>query len=204
MNQSIDLELLLFNSQQGTDTAPKRGDVLLAGPLMQGFPFHRSVILMLDSDAQKGHMGLILNHQLPLTIADAFPEWKTGSQFPVFAGGPVDLERLFLLHRLGNIFSGSKEVIPGLYVGGNLQEVRDYCDSGADTEGMLRFCLGYSGWEVNQLESELLQHVWAVGSPISPDKIFDGEGNEYWRREVKRLGESYRSWLVVPPKDQLN
>ena len=122
----------------------------------------------------------------------------------MFCGGPVDMERLFLLHSLGSVFPGASEVIPGVFVGGNVDDIISYLEDGGQIEGNLRFFLGYSGWTKGQLQAEIARHSWAVNNHPDGRKLLTGEGNGFWRREVMNLGDSYRSWLMVPPDPSYN
>ncbi len=79
-----------------------------------------------------------------------------------------------------------------------MDDVVEYVDSGGEVEGRMRFFLGYSGWQSNQLESELLGKSWALERHEPASALLQGTGNAYWRRQVARLGDSYRSWLIVP------
>lgn len=194
----MNIETLLFSRPDAPRTNITQGDLLLAEPLMDEGIFRRSAVLILDADAAAGYMGLVMNHKTSLTLQDLIPKWERGRRVSVYAGGPVDLQRLFMLHTLGTLFKGSKEVLPGVFVGANMDDVVKYVDSGGETEGLMRFFLGYSGWDSNQLESELLRNSWAVGRHEDASMLLKGAGNGYWRRQVKRLGDSYRSWLLVP------
>jgi|InofroStandDraft_1065614.scaffolds.fasta_scaffold01600_15 putative transcriptional regulator len=194
----MDIESLLFSRPDASRTDISKGDVLVAEPLMQEGIFRRSVILILDADVSSGYMGLVLNHKTSLSMQDLIPKWEGGKRVPLFAGGPVDLERLFMLHTLGDVFKGCKEILPGIFVGANMDDVVEYVDSGGEVEGRMRFFLGYSGWQSNQLESELLGKSWALERHEPASALLQGTGNAYWRRQVARLGDSYRSWLIVP------
>ena len=194
----MDIESLLFSRPDASRTDISKGDVLVAEPLMQEGIFRRSAILILDADVSSGYMGLVLNHKTSLSMQDLIPKWEGGKRVPLFAGGPVDLERLFMLHTLGDVFKGCKEFLPGIFVGANMDDVVEYVDSGGEVEGRMRFFLGYSGWQSNQLESELLGKSWALERHEPASALLQGTGNAYWRRQVARLGDSYRSWLIVP------
>lgn len=203
MMKELDLESLLFGSG-GQRTEIASGDVLIAEPFMEESIFKRSSILMLEADRARGYMGLVLNHQIPLSMRDLIPGWKFGELVPLFAGGPVDLDRLFMLHTLGDRFSGSRELFPGLYVGARIDDVVGYVEGGGEVDGCLRFFLGYSGWGTDQLENEVLHNTWAIGRHEDADVLLHGSGNEYWRRQVEHLGDDYRSWLTVPVDAALN
>lgn len=198
----MNLHNLLYNNP--TKVIPQRGSLLIADPMMNEVYFRRSVVMILDVDADKGHLGLTLNKTTRLTLKDLMPDWETGKNVPIYCGGPVDLERLFLLHTLGEIIPDAIEIIPGIYVGGDVDNILQYIEMGGEIENHLRFFLGYSGWSNGQLESEIARHSWAVGSPSDGDCLLQGSENEYWRREVEKLGEQYRSWLVVPQDPSFN
>lgn len=177
---------------------PKKGDLLLAEPLLAEPYFSRSAILLLDEDENHGHIGLTLNKVTPVTLQDIFPDWYAGKNIRVYCGGPVEADRLFMLHSLGDRFPGSVEVAPNVYVGAKLDDVLDYINEHSETEGTIRFFLGYSGWSEGQLTSEILKNTWALNPNPNSGDLLTGTGDMYWRREVEQLGEKYRSWLVVP------
>lgn len=198
----MDFDSIIFKDPSIVN--PEKGDLLIAEPLLAEPYFKRSVVLLLDEDMNKGHIGLTLNKITPVTLQDLFPDWKAGKNVPVFSGGPVEADRLFMLHSLGDEFDGSVEVCPGLYVGARLDDIIDYVNNTPHIDGSLRFFLGYSGWAKGQLTSEILNNTWALNP--KPDRLdmLSGSEDMYWRREVGRLGEKYRSWLVVPSDPALN
>ncbi|MDE7159971.1 MAG: YqgE/AlgH family protein [Muribaculaceae bacterium] len=203
----MNIEKLLFDGL-APGTAPTRRALLLAEPLMKEPYFRRSVVLILEKDAAGGYIGLTLNKRAGLRLGDLFPGWTHGADIEVYSGGPVEEQRMFMLHTLGDVLSGSHEILPGIYVGGDLEDIGRYIKSGGDTEDKIRFFLGYSGWGADQLDKELLSRSWAVADVGSDredvKRLLSGSENDYWRREVERLGDSCRSWLVVPETPWLN
>ena len=63
-----------------------------------------------------------------------------------------------------------------MYIGGDFDCMIDYVNAGYPLEGFVRFCLGYSGWDVGQLDDELKNNVWAVTSMKDADTILQGSG----------------------------
>lgn len=183
---------------------PQKGDLLIAEPLLDEPYFKRSVILLLDEDNNQGHIGLALNKITPVSLQDLFPDWKAGAEVPVYSGGPVEADRLFMLHTMGDRFEGSMEVSPGLYVGAKLDDIIDYINNNRYADGNIRFFLGYSGWSRGQLTSEILKNTWALNPNPGHTDVLTGAEDLYWRREVRRLGEKYRSWLLVPSNPAFN
>lgn len=198
----MDINNLLYDHVSGK--TPGVGSLLIADPLMEELYFSRSAVLLLDVTDDGGHLGLVLNKETRLTLHDLMPDWEKGKEVPIYCGGPVSMERLFLLHSLGNVFPGTIEVTPGVYVGGNVDDIVDYIEAGGEVEGKLRFFLGYSGWTKGQLRGEIERHTWAVNTRPDGRGLLVGEGDAFWRREVKALGEDYRSWLMVPPDPSFN
>lgn len=198
----MDINDLLYN--QAEKPAPKAGSLLVAEPMMQDAYFGRSAILLLDDPEDGSHLGLLLNKSTNVTLADLMPDWEMGREVPVYCGGPVDMQRMFLIHALGKRLEGSYEIVPGLYVGADVNKVIDYIEEGGETEGYLRFFLGYCGWSPGQLEGEIRRNSWAVNNNRTIEGLLKGHGVNYWRNEVKRLGEDYRSWLMVPPDPSFN
>lgn len=198
----MDLKNLLYSHTSGI--TPGQGSLLIADPMMRGDFFSRAVIMILDLPENGGELGLVLNKGTHLTLKDLIPDWENGANVPVFSGGPVDMERLFLLHTLKDVFPDAMEVCPGIYVGGNVDDIISYIDAGGEVEGKMRFFLGYSGWAPGQLQQEIKRNSWAVNPFPYGDNLLQGEGPEYWRREVEQLGPDYRSWLVVPPDPSYN
>lgn len=184
---------------------PQRGDLLISEPLLKEDYFDRAVILILDIDNQGGTMGLALNKKTALTLGDILDGWEAGKNVPIFCGGPVELTRLFMLHSLGDIFPGSLPLGNGLYIGGKIEDIVEYIENEGEVEGKIRFFLGYSGWLKEQLAQELNQGVWAVrDSGIRGHDLISGAGNDFWRNEVKKMGNKYRSWLIVPQDPAMN
>lgn len=198
----MDLKDILFSALPAA--TPHMGSLLISEPLIEDKYFSRSAILVLDEPEGGGHFGLILNKPTEMTLKDLMPEWEEGVKVPIFCGGPVDLQRMFLLHTLGETLGSNTEILPGLYVGADLDKIIDYIEDGGEVDGKLRFFLGYCGWSPGQLAAEINGRTWAVNALPQSENLLLGEGNTYWSREVKDLGEDCRSWLIVPTDPSLN
>ena len=198
----MDLKDILFSDLPVS--TPHCGSLLVSEPLMDDKYFSRSAILVLDEPEDGGHFGLILNKPTEMTLHDLMPEWEAGSKVPIYCGGPVDLQRMFLLHTLGKELGSEIEVLPGIFVGADLDKIIEYIENGGKVDGKLRFFLGYCGWSPGQLAGEINAKTWAVNALPQCQNLIKGEGVDYWSREVKDLGEDYRGWLVVPTNPSLN
>lgn len=200
--KTMNLEDLLRKDPVTVDPSP--GQLLVAGPMIGDLNFSRTAVLILERTPEQGHFGLVLNRATDANLAMLVENWNNADKIPLYLGGPVELDRMFMLHRLGNIIAGSTELCPGIYTGGDTDEIKEYIESGEPTEGKIRFFMGYSGWGEGQLAAEIIEHTWAVN--VSPDlnELLSGNGQEYWRKQVMALGQEYKSWLNIPGHPQLN
>lgn len=181
------------------------GSLLISSPLLNDPNFKRSIVLILQQDPDNGYLGLVLNHQLDLSLNEICEMPGEASRMNVFNGGPVDLQRIFWLHTLGCQLQGSFEVLPGLFVGGDYDQLIQAFSKGERMKGKIRFFLGYSGWTSGQLEKEIDGGAWAVLSyPLDPKMLIEKSGEEMWYDEVRKLGEKYRHWLMLPSNPTLN
>ena len=141
---------------------PSRGKVLISEPFLYDEMFGRSVILLVDHSTD-GTMGLVLNKPLPLSLNDVLKEFKDISNIPIYKGGPLSTDTLFYLHTLKDV-EDSLQIGKGVYLNGDFDAIRRYILQGNDIDGKIRFFLGYSCWEHDQLCQEIEENTWLIGS----------------------------------------
>lgn len=200
----IDFESLLFNIDINTRCIPRPGSLLVAEPFLRERYFHHAVICLVDYEPRGSAMGIVLNNLTSYTLQDVLPSVKAKTPIPIYCGGPMSCDRLYFMHTLGELIPDSREVTPGLYIGGDFETVLSIVNDGYSTDGHLRFFLGYSGWDVEQLDGELLKNVWAVTDISSLDTVLTGEEDAYWHRVVRGMGKKYRGWLYHPRNPHSN
>jgi putative transcriptional regulator len=69
---------------------------------------------------------------------------------------------------------------------------------GSPIEGCIKFIVGYSGWEKDQLGSEIARHDWAVLNKCGHQLLMGDGDDDQWRRAVSRFGDRYHLWLNLP------
>lgn len=178
-----------------------RGRVLISEPLLEGFFFSRSVLL-LASHNDEGAFGLVLNKKTDYKlneITDTFGDLEAD----VYIGGPIETEKLFVLHKRGDLIKNSEEIIDGVFWGGNMEQISTYIKSGIIKQDEVRFYLGYSGWSPNQLDEELERYSWVV-SKTTEEEIFTKQPNKLWRVSIDKFGDKFESWLIMPSNPRLN
>ncbi len=198
-----DLDSSLFKINLPTDT-PAVGSILVAEPFLREEYFNHGVISLVEYEPGKSAMGLVLNKPTGYTLGEAIEGIDDDVDLPIYCGGPLSCDRLFYLHTLGNTFPGARQIADDLFIGGDFEDVRKYVNMGLDTDGKMRFFVGYSGWGAGQLESEIEQHVWAVAPKPANKQIFTEDGDSFWHRIVRLLGKPYRNWLYHPVNPQYN
>lgn len=176
------------------------GSLLVTEPFLSESFFNHAVITLVDYSEREGAMGVVMNNPSGSTLGELIDGVDRGCSVPVYCGGPVGLDRLFFIHTLGtDVIGGAREYAPGLFAGGNFDDVTRYVEAGYPVEGFLRFFVGYSGWSRGQLEEELDNNVWAVADcPSDRSELFTDSGDSYWHRAVRRLGGHYRAWQMMP------
>lgn len=200
----LDIHSILFNIDIPPRTYPERGSLLVSEPFMRDQYFGHSVIELIDYEVSKPSMGIVLNRLTPHSLPSLVKGVTDDNPVPIFCGGPMSCDRLYFLHNLGDMIPESREINNGLYIGGRFDTIIDYINSGCQTEGRVRFFIGYSGWDSGQLEDEMSKNVWAVTSGTNAEDLLRGEEDSYWHRTVKRMGKPYRGWLYHPQNIRAN
>ena len=184
----------------GIDIA--KGNLLVAEPFMNDPNFKRAVILLCDHH-HSGSFGFILNKPIKMNVTDLvadFPDFKSEA----FYGGPVQTNSLHYLHTLGNLLPDGQEVLPGLFWGGDYEQLKFLIDSGLVQDGQIRFYVGYSGWGAYQLEEELDSGSWII-APGDVNYVFQKQAkNSLWTKALANLGDHYAVIGQMPDVMVLN
>lgn len=181
---------------------PSRGKVLISEPFLYDEMFGRSVILLVDHSTD-GTMGLVLNKPLPLSLNDVLKESKDISNIPIYKGGPLSTDTLFYLHTLKDV-EDSLQIGKGVYLNGDFDAIRRYILQGNDIDGKIRFFLGYSGWEHDQLCQEIEENTWLIGSTSIASLMNEKGSAELWKNVLGQLGGKYEIWSRFPQIPTLN
>lgn len=175
------------------------GQFLIAMPGMGDPRFDKSLIFLCDH-SEDGAMGLIVNKPIVETdfaeICDFLDiECAQERDVSVLYGGPVDTQKGLVLHSPEFHTSKSNELSTSAY---SLTGTRDVIEALAQGVGPKSafLAMGYAGWGAGQLESELQQNVWLVGTS-DHDLIFGHEHDVKWEMALMQAGVDPR--LLVPP-----
>ncbi len=164
--------------------------LLIAMPGMQDPNFASTVTLICEHNAD-GALGIIINRPLDLKLGGLFEQLDLGStdetmlNAPVMAGGPVGVERGFVLHDSTTEYENSLAISSEI----RLTVSRDIIDDMASGHGPDKclVALGYAGWSAGQLEDEILANSW-INVPATASLVFDTPFSERWAEAAESLG----------------
>ena len=165
------------------------GQLLIAMPAMQDPRFARTVIC-LCAHSSEGAMGIVLNKPLEgLSFEDLLRQLKLDPVPPqrrirLFAGGPVDGGRGFVLHTTDWSTEGSLTVSGDVALTASVDILKAIAGGGGPRQGIL--ALGYAGWGPGQLEGEIQRNAWLN---VLPDEalLFGEDYDRKWRRALAKL-----------------
>ncbi len=162
-----------------------KGKFLVAGRNMRDPRFAETVLLLISYGPQ-GAMGLIINRPTELRLSSVFPgiaELAKRNDM-VYVGGPVSIDRVFLLIRSGGKPEESLNVFDNVYVSSSENTLRRMIGS-AGSGKRFRAYAGYAGWSARQLDQEVLRGDWHI---IQADAktIFDMKSSEIWPELIRQ------------------
>jgi putative transcriptional regulator len=165
------------------------GQLLVAMPSMQDPRFAHAVILLCAHTAD-GAMGLVLNRPLvDLSFEELLKQLDVAPvpparQIKLFAGGPVEGGRGFVLHSADWTTDGSLSVRDGLALTASVEVLREIAGGGGPERCLL--ALGYAGWGPGQLEGEIQRNAWLT---VDPDEalLFGEQHDAKWRAAFAKL-----------------
>ncbi|MFO0520568.1 MAG: YqgE/AlgH family protein [bacterium] len=145
------------------ETINLTGHFLIAMPAMADPNFSKTVTYICEHN-EKGALGVVVNRPTDMTLEGLFEQVDIPLEsprlrgLPVHYGGPVQVDRGFVLHKpIGNWQSTlqvrndiglttSKDILTALGQGGGPEQVL--------------ITIGYAGWAAGQLENEIRQNAW--------------------------------------------
>ena len=180
--------------------SPSQGNILVAEPFMQDDYFKRAVVLIAENN-DEGTVGFILNEQLNIKLQDVFDE--TFAYNPLlFMGGPVEAQSLFFIHNCSSL----EDALPigdGLFWNGDFEQLKELMLLGKIKEEEIRFFLGYSGWDKQQLKDELDSENWLIGS-LSAVEFFNYNPDTLWQDALQKMGKEQALMSKFPDNPSLN
>lgn len=167
------------------------GKLLIAMPGMSDPRFAGAVIFIAAHSAD-GAMGLIVNKPAEgVALSDVLEHLSdravpNQSALGVHRGGPVEVERGFVLH--SDEYRSALQTLAiegGFALTATLDILEDIATGAGPSRALLM--LGYAGWGPGQLEAELGMNGWLT-CDADMELIFDLEDAAKWAAAVSSLG----------------
>ncbi len=163
---------------------------LIAMPAMTDPHFAKTLTFICEHNDQ-GALGVIVNRPIDMTLHALLEQIEIDNPaaackaVPVHYGGPVQIDRGFVLHAPAGSWKSTLSV--GNEIG--LTTSKDILEAVARGEGpsQLLVTLGYAGWAAGQLEHELAQNAWLT---VNADTriLFETPAERRYDASLKLLG----------------
>ncbi len=190
-----------FNLKPENKLSPETGRILIAEPFMEDSYFQRTVVLLCAHD-EEGSFGFILNKYVDMELTDIM-EMLPKMKNRIGMGGPVQNSNLYYIHTFGERLTGSLQIGDNLFVGGDFDVLKELLEAKAVDKSEIRFFVGYSGWDANQLSEELESESWYV-STADGLPLFDTKVSDFWGLALKKMGGEFANLAHFPSDPNLN
>lgn len=175
------------------DISNLANNFLLAMPGMHD-PNFANTLIYLCEHSKNGALGIIITRPLEMTLFNLFEKIEIDhsdsplKNVPVYFGGPIQIERGFVLHRpLGN-WQNTLKITDNI----GLTSSRDILNAiGSKMQAQnLLVALGYTGWTQGQLELELMQNAW-LPLPADENIIFNVPAMQKRQKALSKMGVDF-------------
>ena len=165
------------------------GKLLLAMPGIGDLRFEKSVIAICSHDAD-GALGIGIGQHLGgVTVHGLLEQFEIDPSgmpdVPIFAGGPVEPKRGFVLHSLDWGGQGTIDVAGKWGLSASIDILRVIGRPHGPSQWLV--ALGYAGWGAGQLDGEMTRHGWHLADP-SEALLFDLPAEQRWQSAFLSTG----------------
>jgi putative transcriptional regulator len=166
---------------------------LIAMPALEDPYFANSLIYICEHN-ENGALGIIVNRPIDMNLAGLFERIditlaaESLANLPGYFGGPVQLDRGFVLHRPVGQWQSTLAVNGEVGLTSSRDVLNSVASGGLPEEIIVT--LGYSGWDAGQLEDELARNSWLT-VPAMAEILFDLPPEERLPAAMQKLGISF-------------
>jgi putative transcriptional regulator len=184
------------------------GRLLVATPMLGDPNFRRTVVLLIEHEAEQGTLGVVLNRPTQVPVGQVLEQWTDLATSPsvVFSGGPVAPNSALALA----LVPGTDEPVgwhplDGAPAMSRLGLVDLDAPPGllAPAIASLRVYAGYAGWSAGQLRAEIEEGAWYV-IPAEPSDAFRADPERLWSAVLRRQGGELAYVATYPDDPGLN
>jgi len=140
---------------------------------------------------EEGAMGIVINRPLDLHLSEVFEQMEINSDNDVinnqlvYNGGPVQMDRGFILHEPSKEWDSSIVVNNEISITTS-KDILQAIAAGKGPDNSL-IALGYAGWDAGQLEQEIMDNAWLSG-PSDTQIIFKTPYEKRWEQAAISMG----------------
>jgi putative transcriptional regulator len=126
----------------------------------EGNDFDQAIIFITEWN-HRGATGFVVNKPFHRSLNE-LEEFKDMHPFPLYVGGPVMPEKLYLAHRSPQFIQGGIPIASEIYLGGDFKQALALIHKGELTSRDIKLFIGYCGWDSGQLEEEIKEGSWQI------------------------------------------
>ncbi|MBV6413264.1 MAG: hypothetical protein OMOMHJEC_01076 [Xanthomonadales bacterium] len=168
--------------------------LLIAMPGLADPNFSRGVTFLCQHSAE-GALGIVVNRLSNFRLGEVLEQMQISTSVrglaeqPVYAGGPVQTDRGFVVHAPGDAWDSTFKVSDEVAV----TTSRDVLAAMAQGRGPQRalVALGYAGWGAGQLEDEIRGNAW-LSVPAQGSILFETPLETRWQAAAMLAGVDMR------------
>ena len=175
------------------DSVNLTDNFLIAMPTLED-PYFANALVYICEHNENGALGIIVNRPIDMNLASLFEkidiklEHPELADLPVYFGGPVQLDRGFVLHRPIGHWQSTLTINAEVGLTSSRDVLAAVAQEGLPSEIVVT--LGYAGWDAGQLEDELAQNSWLT-VPAKSSILFDLPPEERLPAAMQKLGISF-------------
>jgi putative transcriptional regulator len=155
----------------------KPGNIIISTNLLDDTNFEKVVIVITEHN-EKGTIGYVFNQLFPRTFNE-LEEFKHSIPVPLYAGGPVQNELIYFMHRRADLIKDGELIADNVYMNGDFKTAVHLLNNGQLPINDVRLFIGYCGWDAQELEDEITEGSWQVTS-VSVDLVFSSSPELLW------------------------
>ncbi len=177
--------------------------LLIAMPSMEDPNFSRTVTVVCEHN-EEGAMGITINQPTTMFVDEILTNYNQdcksslskkeepvsfvnamNSDELVYAGGPVQMDRGFILHDSEQQWESTHDIDSDLKLTTSEDILIDIAQGKGPDNALI--ALGYAGWSAGQLEEELANNVWLT-VPYDANIVFNMPIEKRWQAAASKIG----------------
>ena len=156
-------------------------------------PRFKTAVIFICSHDESGAMGIMINkgregRMLSDMLENIGIEGDVRvANSPVLLGGPVDIDRGFVLHSSDYFKTETSLKLSDTLHLTSTKDILEALVKEEEAPEKAMLAVGYSGWGAGQIEKELQDNAWIVANG-NEDLIFDSDLDKKWTKALASLG----------------